>query len=141
VTIAFREKSDLIGAMASSLCMVHCIATPFLFIASACTETCCASAPTWWVWLDFVFIIISFVAVYRSTKTSSKSWMKLSLWIAWIALLSSILIEQSGLISSSMELKYIAAFALIGLHFYNLKYCQCKSGNCCTNNGKEITRN
>ncbi len=128
-----KQKSDLIGAIASFTCMIHCLATPFLFIASACSKSCCASAPTWWIWLDFVFLFISFFAVYRSTKSTSKSWMKPLLWLAWLALFLSILIEQISSINYSDYFKYTAAFSLIGLHIYNLKFCQCKSEQCCTN--------
>ena len=127
-----KQKSDLIGAIASFTCMIHCIATPFLFIASACSKSCCASAPTWWIWLDFIFLFISFFAVYRSTQTTSKSWMKPALWTAWAGLLITILIEQSGWLYFSEYFKYTAAFSLIGFHLYNLKYCQCKSNKCCS---------
>ena len=133
--IELKQKSDLIGATASFLCMIHCIATPFIFIASACSKSCCASAPTWWIWLDFVFLFISFFAVYRSTKTSSKFWIKPLLWTAWAALFTFIILEQSTLISLHEGFKYGAAFSLIGLHLYNLKYCQCKSEKCCSTDG------
>jgi hypothetical protein len=126
-----KQKSDLIGAIASFTCMVHCLATPFLFIASACSKSCCAAAPTWWVWLDFVFLFISFFAVLKSTKHSSKSWMKPALWTAWTALSVSVFMEQFDFIYFSEYYKYTAAFSLIGLHLYNLKYCQCKSEKCC----------
>lgn len=129
-----KQKSDLIGAVASFTCMIHCLATPFLFIASACSKSCCASAPTWWVWLDFIFLFISFFAVYRSTKSTSKSWMKPLLWLAWTALFVSILFEQLSSINYSDYFKYTSAFSLIGLHLYNLKFCQCKSDKCCANN-------
>ena len=56
-----KQKSDLIGAIASFICMIHCLATPFLFIASACSKSCCAAAPKWWVWLDFVFLSLSWL--------------------------------------------------------------------------------
>ena len=91
-----KQKSDLIGALASFVCMVHCMITPFLFIATVCSSSCCASAPWWWVWLDFFFLLISFFAVYKSTQNSSKPWMKIALWIAWGALFSAILMEQSS---------------------------------------------
>lgn len=128
-----KQKSDLIGAIASFTCMIHCLATPFLFIASACSKSCCASAPTWWIWLDFVFLFISFFAVYRSTKSTSKSWMKPLLWLAWTGLFLSILMEQLSSINYLDYFKYTAAFSLIGLHIYNLKFCQCKSEQCCAN--------
>lgn len=74
-----KQKSDLIGAIASFISMIHCLATPFLFIASACSKSCCAAAPKWWVWLDFVFLFISFLAIQRSIKTTSKPWIKYTL--------------------------------------------------------------
>ena len=37
------------------LCLVHCIATPFIFITQACTASCCAESPIWWQSIDYVF--------------------------------------------------------------------------------------
>lgn len=129
-----KQKSDLIGALASFLCMVHCMITPLLFIASVCSKSCCASAPSWWIWLDFFFLLISFFAVYRSTQITIKPWMKVALWISWVVLFTAILIEQSSFLFFSEYFKYMATFMLITLHLYNLKYCQCKSDTCCVNN-------
>lgn len=128
-----RQKSDLIGSIASFACMIHCIATPFIFIASVCSKSCCETAPLWWICIDFVFLFISFFAVYRSTQTTSKVWMKYTLWASWTFLFTVIIIEQAGWLNFLEYIKYIAAFSLIGFHLYNLKYCQCKSGGCCSN--------
>jgi|GEM_PF-3179353 len=48
-------NADFIGAMSSGLCLMHCLATPFLFIAKACTATCCADTPSWWQLIDYLF--------------------------------------------------------------------------------------
>ena len=129
-----KQKSDVIGAFASFICMIHCLATPFLFIASACSKSCCASAPTWWIWLDFIFLFISFFAVYRSTNSTSKTWIKPVLWTSWIALLSFILIEHNSSLVLSNFFKYISALSLAGFHIYNMKYCQCENDECCVTN-------
>tara|TARA_B100000768_G_scaffold102291_1_gene95236 strand:- start:128 stop:517 length:390 start_codon:yes stop_codon:yes gene_type:complete len=127
-------SSDLVGATASTLCTIHCIATPFLFFASTCTKSCCSSAPLWWIWIDYAFLFISLFAVYKSTKSSSKFWIKIILWGSWIALSSFIFMEQNTQLNLSDIYKYSAALSLAFFHVYNLKYCQCESENCLANN-------
>ena len=129
-----KQKSDLIGAIASITCMIHCIATPFLFIASACSKSCCSAAPKWWIFIDFIFLFISFCAVYKSTQTTTKYWMSPALWLAWTLLLMAIILEQSNWEYFSEVYKYSAATSLVVLHLYNLKFCQCKSEKCCSKN-------
>ena len=67
------QKPDTFDALASTFCIIHCLATPLLFIAHACTANDgCAAVPIWWRSLDFLFLAISFIAVYCSTRTTSK---------------------------------------------------------------------
>lgn len=126
------QKPDNVGALASTLCMIHCLATPFIFIAQSCSATCCATAPDWWKWIDYFFLTISFFAVYQSTQTTSKNWMKIALWISWIALSLVILNERFVFIHLPKLVTYIVASSLVILHLYNRKYCQCKNDKCCT---------
>ncbi len=132
--LRLKMSSDLVGATASTLCTIHCIATPFLFFASTCTKSCCSSAPLWWIWIDYAFLFISLFAVYKSTKSSSKFWIKIILWGSWIALSSFIFMEQNTQLNLSDIYKYSAALSLAFFHVYNLKYCQCESENCLANN-------
>jgi hypothetical protein len=122
---------DLFGALASSLCLVHCAATPFLFIAKACSSTCCADSPIWWQAIDYLFIVVSFVAIYFATKKSTKTWIQTAFWGSWILLLFTLLAETFELGLFSKSFIYVPAFAIVGLHFYNLKYCQCSEEECC----------
>ena len=132
--LRLKMSSDLVGATASTLCTIHCIATPFLFFASTCTKSCCSSAPLWWIWIDYAFLFISLFAVYKSTKSSSKFWIKIILWGSWIALSSFIFMEQNTRLNLSDYYKYSAALSLAFFHVYNLKYCQCESENCLAGN-------
>tara|TARA_B100000900_G_C20085047_1_gene515594 strand:- start:93 stop:497 length:405 start_codon:yes stop_codon:yes gene_type:complete len=132
--IKLKLNSDLIGASASTLCTVHCIATPFVFLASTCTKTCCISAPSWWMWLDYFFLLISLFSIIRSTKKTNKSWVKYTLWLSWAALFTFIFIEQNSFIKLSEYFKYTSALFLAVVHIYNLRYCQCKTEGCCENN-------
>ena len=125
-------QSDLIGAFASGLCAVHCIVTPFLFLAQSCSSKgCCGSTPSWWSSIDYLFIGITFFAVYQSGKNSSKSWMKYGLLAIWGLLSVLVLNEKFNLLNISEGWKYLTAVGLISLHLYNLKFCRCSEESCC----------
>ncbi len=129
------QKPDTFGAIASILCVIHCVLTPLLFIVHSCSINDCDGAPTWWKNLDYFFLAISFFAVYNSTQTTSKKIMIPILWISWIVLLVLILNEKLKWFILPEIITYLAAFILAGLHIYNLNYCQCKKDKCCTKNG------
>ena len=71
----------------------------------------------------------------RSAKNTSKSFMKLSLWLSWVTLFLLIINEKIQLISLPEIMTYVTALSLAVLHIYNMKYCQCKTNKCCTYNG------
>ncbi|WP_421825159.1 MerC domain-containing protein [Fulvitalea axinellae] len=124
-------KSDFIGAWASGLCLVHCTITPFLFVAQTCAASCCEVAPSWWRSIDLLFLLVSFVAVYRSVGNSSRGWMRYALWIAWVLLSLSVSNEYFGVFEVSEILAQSPAVSLIILHLYNRKYCACEAEACC----------
>ena len=127
-----KTKSDVLGSAASALCVAHCLATPFLFVAQSCSATaCCESGPTWWSAIDYVFIAVTFFAVFFSARNTSKPWMKCALYSSWGVLTLLILNEKAPVVPLPEILKYISAFSLVGLHLYNRKYCQCKVQSCC----------
>ena len=126
-----KIKVDSVGAFISGLCMVHCLSTPVFFIASACSAACCNLAPAWWQALDYFFLVISLFAVFQASRISTNSWISLGLWISWLALSFFIVNTKFGWIDVHANIKFIPAFFLIGLHLYNMKYCQCESNECC----------
>ena len=125
-------KPDSIGSMASTLCLVHCIATPFIFITQ-CTMTCCAGAPTWWQAIDYIFIVIAFFAILKSTQTSINKIIKIALWTTWFLFFISIINKTIGLFYINQNFTYATGIMLAALHLYNLKYCQCEDEECCIN--------
>ena len=122
---SITQKSDTFGVISSTLCMLHCLATPLLFLSHASTTG--AEAPVWWKWIDIVFLVISFLAVYQSAKTTSRQFMKPALWGSWLVLAFAILNEKFELFHLPEALTYVAAITLTILHVYNLKYCNCKT--------------
>lgn len=132
MTVKSIHKSDLLGAVASGLCMLHCIATPLLFIAQSCSvNSCCESSPAWWSSIDYLFIGITFFAVYQSGKNTSRPWMKYALYAVWALLSLLVLNEKIAFFHISEWWKYLAAISLITLHLYNLKFCHCSEETCC----------
>ncbi|WP_067147896.1 MerC domain-containing protein [Pseudotamlana agarivorans] len=127
------NKPDSLGALSSTLCLIHCVATPFIFIVQSCTVTCCESTPLWWRFIDYFFLVISFFAIYKTSQASSNNLIKKALWLSWGVLAFVIFNESIQLFPLPEYMIYIPALFLIGLHFYNLKYCQCKTNNCCIN--------
>lgn len=131
--IRLKLKSDAIGAIASAICLIHCVATPFLFVSAASLHHTNphGNSPLWWGMIDVVFLVVSLLAVYWSGKSSSKEWMKYALYISWGFLAIFIIIERLIDIHIAEALLYVPAIALIGLHLYNQQYCQCKGDKCC----------
>ncbi len=129
----YAIKSDILGALASGLCLVHCMATPFLFIAQSTTvvRSCHDTSPAWWSAIDFVFVGITYFAVRQSGINSSKPWMKFALYTAWALLSLAVFNEKFHFIELSTWWKYSLAFGLISLHLYNLKFCRCNGDSCC----------
>jgi len=125
-----KTKSDTLGAISSTLCLLHCIATPFIFIVQSCSVTCCNDTPTWWRFIDYFFLVISFFAIYNATKTTTNNWIKPSLWGSWFLLFLVIVNEKLNWIPLHQNFIYFPALTLISLHTYNLKYCQCNTYKC-----------
>ena len=125
------QKSDAVGVISSGLCMIHCLATPVFFIAATCSTSCCNAAPLWWQWIDYAFLIISFIAITHSIKSTNSNLVKYGLWVSWVALFLFILNIQFQWFSISDNIKFIPAFSLIGFHLYNIKYCKCSKDECC----------
>lgn len=133
LAFTLSSRADAIGAIASALCAIHCMATPFIFVAQTqIAERCTHASPMWWSAIDIVFIFITFFAVRQSGKHSSKSWMANALYTLWALLTFFVINEKIGVTHLSAMFKYSSAFALITLHLYNLKYCQCDEEQCCT---------
>ena len=116
-----QSKSDSLGVIASGLCLIHCIITPFIFLTQSSSATIGSSAPKWWGFIDIILVAISFCAVYWSANNSSKKLIKYGLWISWIGLCLLILNEKIHLLSIPEFGIYIPAIALIILHLYNKK--------------------
>ena len=86
-----------------------------------------------WNSLNYIFIIVSFTAVYKSVLNSSNSIIKSILFTSWFTLTILILNEQFEILHLQEVYTYLSASILCVTHFYNLKNCRCDNDDCCSN--------
>ena len=89
-----------------------------------------------WQSLNYLFILVSFLAIYRSAQNSSKSIIKILMFVSWIFLCLILLNEQFEVFQIKEFYTYLAISLMSGLHFYNLKYCRCDDPDCCVQQEK-----
>ena len=118
---------DNLGATISTLCVIHCFATPFLFI----TQSYMLVVPGWWQALNYMFLALSFFAVYKTSQNSSNQIVKTLLFIFWGILATLLISEEFELFHLPEFITYLIGLTLAGLHIYNKKYCQCVDDECC----------
>ena len=129
-------NSDHIGILTGFVCGLHCIMTPLLFIYQIELINLNKDEIFSWQSLNYLFMIISFLAVYRSAKNSSNSIIKILMFVSWIFLSLSLLNEQFEIFRIEEFYTYLAITSICSLHFYNLRYCRCDDPNCCVEEGK-----
>jgi len=116
------KSADTLGALASALCIIHCLATPIIFVAHAQIHHQIGSGhnvPLWWGVIDILFLIMSLVAIYHSSKLSDKLGVKSIFYVCWFTLAFIIVNEKLHFISLKEWWIYLPAITLIFLHLYN----------------------
>ena len=126
------KNSDQIGAVSSGLCMLHCFATTFLFLSQSSLIFISLDFTLPWFIINYIFLFISFIAIYYSVKNSSNRFIRISLYLFWAVLSGLIINESLGILSIPETATYLSASSLICLHIYNLNYCRCDNDDCCT---------
>lgn len=137
VSTKFNRSSDLFGASASTLCLIHCLATPLLFLAQAHGATdhhqhVEGAVPLFWEVLDYVFLVISALAVFYSTRNTTHKWTPLLMWSSFGGLAALILNEKLHLFHIDHVFVFLPAVSLVVLHLYNRRHCHNQS---CANEG------
>ena len=118
------KYNDLLGIWASLLCTIHCYLTPFLFVIYPLRDAPSDHGHVHWMMFDYVFLGISFFAVYVSAKHTTHSIIRILLWVSWILFGAGILLESMFHIGIGSWMKYLGSFSLIICHFYNRRHCR-----------------
>lgn len=112
------QKSDFLGILASLLCAIHCTMSPFIFLVGASLSEDESSTFK----LDYVFLIISLAAVWYSAKHTKKSNLKIGFWIAWLAFVIGLLLEEMSPMLKAVGI--CGSICLISLHIINIRHCK-----------------
>ncbi len=125
LTAKVASQADLIGMLAATVCMIHCLATPVFMVAKPLLLPVEEAhiAPGWWKMLDYLFITIGLIAVVFATQAFSPRWLVLGLWTSWFCLAIGIHLEDQIL---GKFLLYGGSLILILLHAFHYKHCKAK---------------
>ena len=126
------NNSDNLGILSSTLCFIHCFATPFVYISFASLFNQNDFLSFYWKSINIIFIVFSLIAVNRSTKKTTSKIIKPIFWFSWSFLFFVLFNEEVKFIELPELVSYLSALNLAGIHVYNLKFCGCKDENCCT---------
>jgi hypothetical protein len=112
--------ADLIGVLSSSICLAHCVATPLLIAFGAGFIT----NP----FFKYLFLIISFVSIFKATENITSKKISLLLWISFWGFLFSTLFQEEY--EWLHYLGYLFAILIIIGHILNIKHCrECSNQN------------
>jgi|AntAceMinimDraft_12_1070368.scaffolds.fasta_scaffold82207_2 hypothetical protein len=125
-----NTQSDILGTLSSGLCAIHCTLTPLLLIANPVLESVTDvhghGEGLWWL-IDYLFLGLSFLAVWYSAKNSTNATIRKVLWAAWLLFFIGVLSEAFHY-SYALWFIYIGSIGLIIAHIQNYRYClKCNS--------------
>lgn len=115
------KYSDWLGASASGLCLIHCALSPFIFTAKPVFYGMIGRpihTHGFWAELDYVFLIISLLAVWYSARHAHNIFLRWVLWAAWVAFAIGLLFEPYAL-AIGHGLMYFGSVILVVAHIVN----------------------
>ena len=106
--------ANLIGIVSSSICLVHCVATPLLIAFGA--EYIINPI------FKYVFLILSFASIFKATENVTNTKNAILLWVSfWGFLFSTLFQEEYEWLHYS---GYLFAILIIIGHILNIKHCR-----------------
>jgi len=127
--------SDFLGVAASGLCAIHCALTPLFFAAKPVLESTMGHhhhhGDGFWSLLDYLFLVLSLLAVWYSAKHTHHKGIRKMLWGAWVVFAIGLLAEIFH-VEYGIWLMYLGSIALVVTHSYNHLYCKRTHSNITT---------
>lgn len=113
----YNAKADRVGIVSAILCTVHCMLVPIMFLVKYWVSGSTGYVfPSWWEKIDYLFLLVSFYAVYHAASHAATKGIKYFLWLFWLLFALAVTFEK--------DFHWIAYFASAGLivtHFINIR--------------------
>jgi len=106
-------KTDLVGIITSLLCLVHCMAFPFLI---SLEPIYLKNLPHDFQFLEYLFLLFAFVAMWYSSRKSI-SQIKISFYILFTLFIIGDVLEKVEPILHNLA--YVGSFGLVITHYFN----------------------
>lgn len=106
--------ADITGILNSSICILHCIATPILIGLGARFLELSIFA--------YVFITIAFVTIFIAAKKTSSTKVKAAFYTGFVGFATSILLEETW--AGFEYTGYIFSAIIIVAHVANIRDCK-----------------
>ncbi len=114
MAVSKYNPGDFIGVGASSICLVHCLATPLLISLGATF----IAGPA----ITYLFIIVSFFAIFKATEDTRSIRIALFLWVSfWGFLFSALFHDEYHWLRYAM---YLFSVLIIVGHILNMRHCR-----------------
>ncbi|MGK0307896.1 MAG: hypothetical protein ACI8RP_000852 [Urechidicola sp.] len=105
--------ADKLGAISAFICIIHCLAVPTLLAMGIGF----LSNPI----IAFLFIMIAFISIYKTTKRNFMQTISVFLWVAFIGFVISMLLEEHAEIFEYGM--FVFSILIILGHIYNMRNC------------------
>lgn len=117
---------DYLGIAGSGMCLIHCLAMPILFfVQNSFAKDLLKGLDLENIYLDYLFVLLCFFAVFSVTKHSDSWKINASFWLFFTLFSISVLFEED--FEHLDFLGYGASLGLIITHIINInheKKCQ-----------------
>lgn len=119
----YTAGADKLGIASAIICAVHCLVIPAIFLIKYSWADSVTSVhaghevlPYWWHALDYVFLIIGFVAVFHASTHAAGRGIKFALWFFLACLAVAVVFEEQ-----LHWMAYVASAGLVTTHFINIR--------------------
>nr|WKN34909.1 MerC domain-containing protein [Tunicatimonas sp. TK19036] len=109
------RQADILGMLSAILCIIHCLLVPVLLIAGLAS----GSFAGLWEYLDWVFIVLAWTAVYSATRHETNRRLAHFMWGTVCVFSITLLLHEYWILA--LYLSMASSAVLASLHFIHFQ--------------------